>query len=41
VGDVVRQGDPLGNAGPGRPSVTVELRRNGRPVDIVPLVGAG
>ncbi|APL95544.1 metalloendopeptidase [Sphingobium indicum] len=41
VGDVVRQGDPLGNAGPGRPSITVELRRNGRPVDIVPLVGAG
>ena len=41
VGDNVRQGDPLGNAGPGRPSITVELRRNGRPVDIVPLVGLG
>ncbi|EZP73648.1 Peptidase M23 precursor [Sphingomonas paucimobilis] len=38
VGDVVRQGDPLGNAGPGRPSITVELRRHGQPVDIVPLV---
>ncbi|HEX7875344.1 MAG TPA: peptidoglycan DD-metalloendopeptidase family protein [Sphingobium sp.] len=41
VGDTVRQGEPLGNAGPGRPSVTIELRRNGRPVDIVPLVGLG
>ena len=41
VGDSVRQGDPIGNAGPGRPSITVELRRNGRPVDIVPLVGLG
>ena len=41
VGDSVRQGDPLGNAGPGRPSITIELRRNGRPVDIVPLVGLG
>jgi septal ring factor EnvC (AmiA/AmiB activator) len=41
VGDSVRQGDPIGVAGPGRPSVTVELRRNGRPVDIVPLVGLG
>lgn len=41
VGDSVRQGDPLGNAGPGQPSITVELRRNGRPVDIVPLVGLG
>ena len=41
VGDMVRQGDPLGNAGPGRPNITIELRRNGRPVDIVPLVGLG
>jgi len=41
VGDTVRQGDPLGNAGPGRPSITIELRRNGRPVDIVPLLGLG
>lgn len=39
VGETVRQGDPLGNAGPGRPNITIELRRNGRPVDIVPLVG--
>nr|WP_245405738.1 peptidoglycan DD-metalloendopeptidase family protein [Sphingobium sp. Sx8-8] len=41
VGDILRQGDPIGNAGPGRPSITVELRRNGRPVDIVPLIGRG
>ncbi|WP_022682066.1 murein hydrolase activator EnvC family protein [Sphingobium bisphenolivorans] len=41
VGDSVRQGDPLGSAGPGRPTITVELRRNGRPVNIVPLVGLG
>lgn len=40
VGDMVRQGDPLGSAGPGRPSITIELRRNGRPVDILPLLAA-
>ncbi|QGP79825.1 murein hydrolase activator EnvC family protein [Sphingobium sp. CAP-1] len=39
VGDTVRQGDPVGITGAERPNVTVELRRNGRPVDIVPLVG--
>lgn len=41
VGDSARQGDPVGIAGQGRPTVTIELRRNGRPVDIVPLVGLG
>jgi septal ring factor EnvC (AmiA/AmiB activator) len=41
VGETVRQGDPVGVAGEGRPMVTIELRRNGRPVDIVPLVGLG
>jgi len=45
VGDAVRQGDPVGVAGSGtgtgRPLLTTELRRNGRPVDIVPLVGGG
>ncbi|MDR7156400.1 septal ring factor EnvC (AmiA/AmiB activator) [Sphingobium xenophagum] len=41
VGDTVRQGDPVGITGQGRPTVTIELRRNGRPVDIVPLVGLG
>jgi murein hydrolase activator len=39
VGDVVRQGDPIGSAGRDRPQVTVELRRNGRPVNIPALVG--
>ncbi|WP_336957989.1 murein hydrolase activator EnvC family protein [Sphingobium aquiterrae] len=38
VGAQVRQGDPLGNAGPKTPTITVELRRNGRPVDIIPLI---
>ena len=41
VGDSVAQGEPIGITGPGRPTVTIELRRNGRPVDIVPLVGLG
>ncbi|KMS62654.1 metalloendopeptidase [Sphingobium baderi LL03] len=41
VGEAVRQGDPVGMAGAGRPMVTIELRRNGRPVDIVPLAGSG
>ncbi len=41
VGETVRQGDPVGVAGAGRPMITVELRRNGRPVDIVPLAGLG
>ncbi|SEI59257.1 Septal ring factor EnvC, activator of murein hydrolases AmiA and AmiB [Sphingobium sp. AP50] len=41
VGDSVRQGDPVGITGAERPNITVELRRNGRPVDIVPLVGRG
>lgn len=41
VGDTVRQGDPVGITGAERPNITVELRRNGRPVDIVPLVGLG
>lgn len=40
VGDKVRQGDPLGSAGLGRPSITIELRRHGRPVNIVPLLGS-
>ena len=38
VGADVRQGDPLGVAPGGKARVTVELRRNGRPVDIVPLL---
>jgi len=39
VGDAVRQGDPVGVTGARRSNITVELRRNGRPVDIIPLVG--
>jgi murein hydrolase activator len=39
VGDVVEQGSPIGRAGSERPTVTVELRRGGQPVDIARLVG--
>jgi murein hydrolase activator len=39
VGASVAQGEPLGRAGPDRPVITIELRRQGRPVDIVPLLG--
>ena len=39
VGDTVGQGDPIGRAGRDRPMITVELRRKGRPIDIVPLLG--
>src|SRR3546814_7173211 len=35
VGSIVRQGDPIGTAGRDRPRVIVELRRNGRPVNII------
>lgn len=41
VGVNVAQGDPIGTAGPQSPTVTIELRRNGRPVDIVPLISTG
>ena len=39
VGDTVLQGDPIGRAGPGSPRITVELRRAGKPIDIVALLG--
>lgn len=39
VGDTVQQGDPIGRAGPGSPRITVELRRAGKPIDIVALLG--
>lgn len=39
VGALVRQGDPVGTAGPDHPRIMVELRRNGRPVNIATLVG--
>ena len=38
VGDEVSQGAPIGRAGDNRPTITIELRRNGRPIDIVRLV---
>ncbi|MEH6757022.1 MAG: peptidoglycan DD-metalloendopeptidase family protein [Parasphingorhabdus sp.] len=39
VGDMVVQGAPVGRSGRDDPHVTVELRRNGRPIDIAALVG--
>lgn len=38
VGTAVRQGDPIGSAGQGKPEIIVELRRNGRPVNVAALV---
>lgn len=38
VGERVVQGSPIGAAGPGRPLVTVELRRNGEPVNPLSVV---
>ena len=39
VGDNVVAGAPIGRAGSNRPRVSVELRREGRPVAIAPLLG--
>jgi septal ring factor EnvC (AmiA/AmiB activator) len=39
VGDAVDQGSPIGKAGPSRPTITVELRKMGQPVDITRLIG--
>lgn len=41
VGDDVIQGSPIGRAGPGSPKVTVELRRQGEPINIAPLAARG
>jgi septal ring factor EnvC (AmiA/AmiB activator) len=38
VGERVEQGAPIGRTGVNRPSITVELRRGGQPVDIATLV---
>lgn len=38
VGERVAQGDPIGRAAVNRPRITVELRRNGRPIDIAALI---
>lgn len=37
----VRQGQALGRAGAGSPEVTAELRRDGRPVDLLAMAQAG
>jgi len=39
TGDPVDRGSPLGRAGSDRPTVTVELRRRGQPVDIAKIAG--
>ena len=39
VGDAVDPGSPIGRAGHDRPTITVELRRRGTPVDIAKLAG--
>lgn len=38
VGDTLVQGAPLGVAAPGRPRLTIELRKDGVPVDILAMV---
>ncbi|ESZ89099.1 MAG: metalloendopeptidase [Blastomonas sp. CACIA14H2] len=38
VGERVAQGDPIGRAAEIRPRITVELRRNGRPINIAALI---
>jgi len=38
VGDALVQGAPLGVAGPGQPRLTIELRKDGVPVDILAMV---
>lgn len=39
VGDTLDAGTPVGRAGSGDSRITVELRRAGRPVDIVAMIG--
>lgn len=41
AGQAVRQGQTIGRAGPGRPQVTTELRRDNQPVDVLGLAQAG
>ena len=38
-GQTVRRGQTLGRTGSGQPEVTVELRRQGRPVPLAQLIG--
>lgn len=39
VGETVEAGAPIGRASPNRPRVSVELRHDGRPIAITPLLG--
>jgi len=39
VGDELRQGEPVGRTGADNPRITVELRRDGKPIDIAALIG--
>ena len=39
VGDRIIQGAPVGRSGSDKPTITVELRRNGRPIDVAALIG--
>lgn len=39
VGDTLNAGAPVGRAGSDDSRITVELRRGGRPVDIVAMIG--
>jgi septal ring factor EnvC (AmiA/AmiB activator) len=39
VGDTLDSGTPIGRAGSDNSNITVELRRGGRPVDIVAMLG--
>ncbi|NCN84400.1 MAG: peptidoglycan DD-metalloendopeptidase family protein [Sphingomonadales bacterium] len=39
VGDPLVQGAPVGQSGSDDPTITVELRRHGRPIDIAALIG--
>ena len=41
VGQAVIQGSPIGTAGGQTPRITVELRHDGRPVDILPILSRG
>ncbi|MGE3745246.1 MAG: murein hydrolase activator EnvC [Sphingomonadaceae bacterium] len=41
AGDKVLQGSPIGRTERGKPEVTVELRREGIPIDIAPLAARG
>jgi septal ring factor EnvC (AmiA/AmiB activator) len=39
AGQNVARGELIGRAGTGAPHVTVELRRNGRPLPVAQLIG--